>query len=54
MAIKNIYVMNNIVILDHRGLFIYINSGYTLGSYHDVNIIHHLAIYWEWCEYFTH
>jgi hypothetical protein len=45
--------MNNTMILDHHGLFIYIDSSY-LGSYHDVNIFHHLAIYWKWHQYFTH
>ncbi len=42
------------MILDHHRLFIYTNLGYVLKSYHDVNIIHHSAIYQEWCEYFTH
>jgi hypothetical protein len=46
--------MNNIMILDHHGLFIYINSGYALKSYHDVSIVHHLAVYREWREYFIH
>jgi hypothetical protein len=46
--------MNNIMIWDHHGLFIYINLGYTPRSYHNVNIIHHSTIYREWCEYFTH
>ncbi len=50
---KKIYVMNNAVILDHHGLFIYINSGY-LGSCHDVNIFCHWAIYRKWHQYFTH
>ncbi len=44
---KKIYVMNNTMILDHHGLFIYIDSSY-LGSYHDVSIFCHLAIYQEW------
>jgi hypothetical protein len=35
---KKIYAMNNMVILDHQGLFIYINGGY-LGSFHDVSIL---------------
>jgi hypothetical protein len=34
-------------------LFIYIDLGY-LGSYHDVSIVRHLAIYWKWHQYFTH
>jgi hypothetical protein len=41
---KKIYVMNNTMILDHHGLFIYIDLGY-LGSCHDVSIFHHWAIY---------
>lgn len=32
--------MNNMIILDYHGLFIYINIGY-LGFYHDVNILHY-------------
>jgi hypothetical protein len=31
-------VMNNMVILDHQALFIYINGGYR-GSFHDVSIL---------------
>ncbi len=41
------------MILDHHGLFIYINSS-SLGSYHDVNIFCHSTIYKEWHQYFTH
>ncbi len=41
---KKMYAMNNTMILDHHGLFIYIDLGY-LGSYHDVSIVRHLAIY---------
>jgi hypothetical protein len=44
---KKIYAMNNTMILDHHGLFIYIDLGY-FGSYHDASILHHLAIYQEW------
>ncbi len=35
---KNIYVMNNMVIVDHHGLFIYVDQGYP-SSYHDVSIL---------------
>jgi len=48
---KKIYAMNNIVILDHHGVFIYIDSSY-LGSYHNVSILRHLAIYRKQCQYF--
>jgi hypothetical protein len=51
---NKIHAMNNIMILDHHGLFIfYIKLGY-LGSYHNVNIFCHSAIYWKWYQYFTH
>jgi hypothetical protein len=30
--------MNNMIILDYHGLFIYVDIGY-LGFYHDVNIL---------------
>jgi hypothetical protein len=36
--------MNNIVILDHHGLFIYIDIDYP-GSYHDVTILRHSSVY---------
>jgi hypothetical protein len=36
--------MDNTMILDHHGLFIYIESSY-LGSYQNGNIFLHLAIY---------
>jgi hypothetical protein len=45
--------MNNIVILDHHGVFIYIDSNY-LGSYHNVSILRHLVIYRKQCQYFIH
>jgi len=47
---KNIYVMNNIMICDHQGLFIYIDNNY-LGSYHDVSILRHSSIYNQWCTH---
>ncbi len=47
---KNTYSMNNTMICDHQGLFIYININY-LGSYHDVNILQHLSIYNQWCTH---
>jgi hypothetical protein len=45
--------MNNTMVLDHHGLFIYIDLAYH-GFYHDVNNIHHSAIYREWHQYFIH
>jgi len=50
---KKICAMNNIVILDHHGVFIYIDSSY-LGFYHNAIILRHLAIYRNRCQYFIH
>jgi hypothetical protein len=50
---KTIYAMNNTVILDHHRLFISIDSGY-FGSYQNVSILRHFAIYRKWHQYFTH
>jgi hypothetical protein len=47
---KKIYGMNNTFIMDHQGLFIYINGSY-LGSFHDVNILQHLNVYKDWHQY---
>jgi hypothetical protein len=49
---KKIYAMNN-VILDHHGLFIYIDISYH-GSYHDVTILRHFSVYKNWRQYFIH
>jgi hypothetical protein len=41
---EKIYAMNNMVILDHQGLFIYIDGGYpSFFSY--VNILQHSNVY---------
>jgi len=45
--------MNNTIIMDHHGLFIYIDIGYH-GSYHDVTILRHSSVYKNWHQYFTH
>ena len=50
---KKIYCMNNIVIVDHHGLFIYIDSSY-LGSFHDVSCLHASELHESWREYFVH
>jgi hypothetical protein len=50
---KKMYCMNNIVVVDHYGLFIYLDLVY-LRSYHDVNIFCQLNIHKSWCQYFVH
>jgi hypothetical protein len=44
---KKIYAMNNIIILNHRGSFIYIDIGYP-NSYYDVSILWHSNVYKDW------
>jgi len=39
-----IYTMNNMIIVDHNGLSLYIDLGY-LGSYHGLTILKHSEIY---------
>jgi hypothetical protein len=48
---KKIYAVNNTVVVDHDGLFIYVDCGYP-GSYHDVNILRHSSLMQNWREYF--
>ena len=50
---KKIYATNNIVVVDHHGLFIYIDMGY-LGSFNDVNCLQQSELYKWWHDYFVH
>jgi hypothetical protein len=45
--------MNNMIIVDNQGLFIYINIGYPR-SYYDVTILWHSNLYADWHNLFTH
>ena len=49
---KKMYCMNNIVVVDHDGLFIHVDPGYP-GSYHDENIFRHSHLYGQWRDFFT-
>jgi len=50
---KKMYCVNNTVVVDHDGLFIYVDCGYP-GSFHDVSILRHCTLMQEWRSYFTH
>ena len=50
---KKMYCMNNVVIVDHHGLFIYVDPGYP-GSFHDVSCLRASDMYTAWRDYFTH
>jgi len=50
---KAMYAFNNTVIIDHDGLFIYIDPGYP-GSFHDVNILRASDFHANWRDYFRH
>ena len=50
---KKMYCMNNVVIVDHHGLFIYIDSTY-LGSFHDVTCLHASELHDSWRKHFAH
>jgi hypothetical protein len=45
--------MNNMVIVDHCGLFIYMNVGYP-SSFHDVTIMFESNVYKNWRQFFVH
>jgi hypothetical protein len=44
------YYMNNIVVVDHHGLFIYLD----LKSFHDINILRQLNMHTNWRQHFVH
>ena len=37
-ARKKLYYINNLDVVDHFGLFIYVEAGF-LGAYHDINVL---------------
>ena len=50
---KKIYCMNNVIIVDHHGLFIYVDPSYR-GSFHDVTCLRASNMYGTWREYFIY
>jgi len=48
-----IYALNNTIIVDHDGLFIYVDCGYP-GSFRDVNILRQSDFHRNWPQYFRH
>ncbi len=50
---KKMYCMNNTMVVNHHGLFIYLDLGY-LGLFHDMNILWQLDIHMNWCQHFVH
>ena len=50
---KKIYSLNSTVVVDHNGLFIFVDPGYP-GSFHDVNILRQSSLYKNWRQHFAH
>ena len=50
---KKMYFLNSLVVVDHPGLFIYIEPGFP-GAYHDINVLRHSDLNASWREYFTY
>lgn len=50
---KKIYSLNNIIVVDHNGLFIHMDLGFP-GSYHDVNILCSSYFHRNWRHDFVH
>lgn len=47
------YCVNNTMVVDHCGLFIYADNRY-FGSFHDVNILRESNMHANWCKFFVH
>ena len=45
--------MNNIVIVDHHGLFILVENKF-LRSFYGINTLRHIEFYKTWHAHFTH
>jgi hypothetical protein len=45
--------LNNTVVVDNNGLFIYVDAGYP-GKFHDVNILRSSDLFKRWRDFFTH
>ena len=50
---KKMYCMNNVVIVNHHGLFIYVDPSYPR-SFHDVICVKALDMYGMWRHFFAH
>ena len=50
---KAMYCMNNTVVVDHNGLFIFIDPGYP-GTFHDVTCLRRSSLYQDWRQFFEH
>jgi hypothetical protein len=46
------YCFNNVVIVDHDGLFIFVEPSFA-GSFHDVRCLRHTEIATRWREFFS-
>ena len=47
------YCINNLVVVDHLGIFIYMEAGFP-GAYHDINVLRRSDSAANWCDVFTH
>jgi len=50
---KSMYAVNNTVVVDHDGLFIYVDPEYP-GSFHDINCLRRSELYQNWRDHFHH
>lgn len=50
---KKMYCMNSTILIDHHGLFIFVDPGYP-GSFHDVTILKNSMVEAYWRQLFTH
>ena len=45
------YCFNNVIVIDHDGLFIYVKAGFA-GSFHDVRCLRLTELFMNWRQYF--
>ena len=48
---KSMYCFNNVIVIDHDGLFIYIEAGFA-GSFHDVRCLRLTNLFRNWRQFF--
>jgi DDE superfamily endonuclease len=48
---KHMYCFNNVVVVDHQGLFIFVDSGFA-GSFHDVRCLRNNSLHLHWRDHF--
>ena len=49
---KKMYCINNLVVVDHFGLFIYVEAGFS-GAYNDINVLRRSDLTANWRDFYS-